>query len=84
MRHLAGGCTLVPSQTGVLGAFGSLLAAVADLASRGAWLRLKMCKNDSCHAGFFDKTRNSSGLYCGTACGTQMSQRAYRSRLKNA
>jgi predicted RNA-binding Zn ribbon-like protein len=63
----------------VLGAFGSLLAAVADLASRGAWLRLKMCKNDSCHAGFFDKTRNSSGLYCGT----QVSQRAYRSRVKN-
>jgi predicted RNA-binding Zn ribbon-like protein len=82
-RISAAGCTLVPSQTGVLGAFGSLLAAVADLASRGAWLRLKMCKNDSCYAGFFDKTRNSSGLYCGTACGTQVSQRAYRSRLKN-
>jgi predicted RNA-binding Zn ribbon-like protein len=82
-RISAGGCTLVPAQTGVLGAFGSVLAAVADLASRGAWLRLKMCKNDSCYAGFFDKTRNSSGLYCSTACGTQMSQRAYRSRLRN-
>jgi predicted RNA-binding Zn ribbon-like protein len=77
------GCTLVPSQTGVPGAFGSLLAATADLAYRGAWPRLKVCKNSACYTGFFDKTRNSSGLYCGPACSSQMSMRAYRSRLKN-
>lgn len=77
------GCTLVPSQTGVPGAFGALLAAAADLASRGAWSRLKICKNTTCYGGFFDKTRNSSGQYCSAACGAQMSMRAYRSRLKN-
>ncbi|MFC6019359.1 CGNR zinc finger domain-containing protein [Plantactinospora solaniradicis] len=77
------GCTLVPAQTGVPGAFGSLLAAAADLAARGGWSRLKVCKHPTCHTGFFDKTRNSSGLYCSTACGSQMSMRAYRSRLKN-
>ncbi|MBE1484842.1 CGNR zinc finger domain-containing protein [Plantactinospora soyae] len=77
------GCTLVPAQTGVPGAFGALFAAAADLAGRGGWSRLKVCKNPTCHTGFFDKTRNSSGLYCSTACGSQMSMRAYRSRRKN-
>ncbi|WP_405783527.1 CGNR zinc finger domain-containing protein [Streptomyces sp. NBC_00859] len=78
------GCRLAPSQTGVLGAFGGLLAAAADLDSRGAWMRVKMCKNTNCYSGFFDKTRNSSGLYCSTACSSQASQRAYRNRVKDA
>jgi predicted RNA-binding Zn ribbon-like protein len=80
----ADGCTLVPSQSGVPGAFGSLFAAVADIAARGAWSRLKTCKNPTCYSGFFDKTRNSSGLYCGSVCGSRMSMRAYRSRLKES
>lgn len=83
-RLTADGCTFVPSQSGVPGAFGALFAAAADLAARGGWSRLKVCKNPSCHAGFFDKTRNSSGLYCSTTCGSQMSMRAYRSRLRTA
>lgn len=83
LKITAEGCLLTPSQTGVLGAFGALFAAAADLAARGIWPRMKMCKNDSCHAGFFDKTRNSSGLYCGSACSSQAAQRAYRSRLKS-
>jgi predicted RNA-binding Zn ribbon-like protein len=60
----------------------ALFAAAADLASSGAWPRMKMCKNASCHAGSFDKTRNSSELYCSTAGSSQAAQRAYRSRLK--
>ncbi|WP_411101143.1 CGNR zinc finger domain-containing protein [Streptomyces sp. x-45] len=83
LRITAEGCVLVPSQSGVLGAFGALFAAAGDLASRGIWSRMKMCKNTSCHAGFFDKTRNSSGLYCSPACSSQAAQRAYRSRLKS-
>ncbi|MEV6846370.1 CGNR zinc finger domain-containing protein [Actinoplanes sp. NPDC051411] len=80
----AGGCSLVPAQTGVPGLFGQLLAAVADLSYRGAWSRVKVCKNRGCHRGFFDKTRNTSGLYCGPACGSQAAMRAYRSRQKVA
>jgi predicted RNA-binding Zn ribbon-like protein len=83
-RITVDGCTLVPAQTGVPGAFGSLLAAAADLASRGLWSRLKICKNTSCYGGFFDKTRNSSGMHCTAACSSQMSMRAYRSRRRNA
>jgi predicted RNA-binding Zn ribbon-like protein len=80
----AGGCRLVPAQDGVFGAFGALLAAGADLAARGGWARLKMCKEPTCLTGFFDKTRNSSGLYCSTACSTRMAARAYRSRARSA
>jgi predicted RNA-binding Zn ribbon-like protein len=84
LRITAEGCVLAPSQKGVLGAFGALFAAAADLSSTGAWSRMKTCKNADCHSGFFDKTRNSSGLYCSSACSTQAAQRAYRSRLKDA
>jgi predicted RNA-binding Zn ribbon-like protein len=80
----AEGCRLVPAQDGVLGGFGALFAAAADLAARGGWARLKVCKDPSCHRGFFDKTRNSSGLYCSTACSTRMAARAYRSRSKKS
>ncbi|GAA4995238.1 ABATE domain-containing protein [Actinopolymorpha pittospori] len=83
-RISADGYTLVPAQTGVPGAFGALLAAATDLAARGAWSRLKICKNTSCYGGFFDKTRNSVGQYCSPACGSQMSMRAYRSRLRKS
>ncbi|MFD3519081.1 CGNR zinc finger domain-containing protein [Streptomyces sp. NPDC058653] len=83
-RLSADGCRLVPAQDGVLGGFGALFAAAADLAAGGGWPRLKMCKNPTCYTGFFDKTRNSSGLYCSTACSTRMAARAYRSRVKNA
>lgn len=57
-------------------------AAAADLDSRGAWTRLRICKDPSCRRGFFDKTRNSSGLYCSSACSSKMAMRAYRSRQK--
>ncbi|MGW0667059.1 ABATE domain-containing protein [Streptomyces sp. NPDC002746] len=84
LRVTAEGCRPAPAQTGVLGAFAGLLAAAADLAARGAWLRMKICKNPTCYSGFYDRTRNTSGLYCGTACGSQAAQRAYRNRIKDA
>ncbi|MGC5394662.1 ABATE domain-containing protein [Streptomyces sp. DT20] len=84
LRVTAQGCRPAPAQTGVLGAFAGLLAAASDLAARGAWLRMKICKNPTCYSGFYDRTRNTSGLYCGTACGSQAAQRAYRNRIKDA
>jgi predicted RNA-binding Zn ribbon-like protein len=78
----AEGSALAPAHTGVLGAFGALLAAVTELAYRGRWQRVKVCKNVACHEAFFDKTRNSSGLYCSAACSSQVAMRAYRSRQR--
>jgi predicted RNA-binding Zn ribbon-like protein len=76
------GCELHPTGTGIDRALASLLGAVADLSSRGAWPRVKVCKNDTCYTAFFDKTRNSSALYCSTSCSGQMATRAYRGRKK--
>jgi predicted RNA-binding Zn ribbon-like protein len=73
-----------PAQSGVPGVFGALLAAITDLTYRGIWARVKVCHNVGCHRAFFDKTRNTSGLYCGPACSAQASTRAYRNRQKVA
>ena len=80
----ASGFSLVPTQTGVPGAMGAVLAAAADVAAEGGWPRLKMCRNAPCHASFYDRTRNLGGLYCSSACGSQAAMRAYRSRRKNS
>ncbi|HSZ43324.1 MAG TPA: CGNR zinc finger domain-containing protein [Trebonia sp.] len=76
----AGGCRFAAAQDGVLGVFGAILAAAADVTSQGLWPRLKMCKNQTCYAGFYDKTRNLSGQFCSPACNSQVSMRAYRER----
>ncbi|MDI6098982.1 CGNR zinc finger domain-containing protein [Actinoplanes sp. NEAU-A12] len=76
----AEGAVLASDQAGVPGAFGSILAAVADAAATDRWGRLKACRNPPCHHGFFDRTRNASGAYCSPGCGSQVSMRALRRR----
>ena len=71
-------------QPGVAGALGTILAAVAELAQGGGWDRLKACRNPPCHLGFYDRSRNASGLYCSAGCGAQVSMRAYRERRRQA
>jgi predicted RNA-binding Zn ribbon-like protein len=80
----AKGCRFEAVQPGVPGVFGTILAAAADAAAQGSWPRLKMCKNATCYAGFYDKTRNQSGQFCSSACNSQASMRAYRERQKSA
>lgn len=79
---IASGCEVAPSQRGLPGAFGSLFAALSQVTAAGLWPRMKMCRNLPCHVGFLDKTRNSAGLYCSTACSSQVSMRSYRQRQK--
>lgn len=66
-----GSSTLAPVHDGAFGLFARVLGAAVDLSYRGAWPRVKMCKNESCDRGFFDKTRNTSALYCSPACSSQ-------------
>ncbi|WP_436524568.1 CGNR zinc finger domain-containing protein [Actinoplanes sp. HUAS TT8] len=75
-------CTFEPVHDGAFGLFARVLAAVADLSYREIWGRVKVCKNEGCHRGFFDKTRNTSALHCSPACSSQASMRAYRNRQK--
>ncbi|MEU4622133.1 CGNR zinc finger domain-containing protein [Actinoplanes sp. NPDC023801] len=79
----AGGLALVSGQAGVPAAFGSILAAVADIAATDRWGRLKACRNPPCHFGFFDRTRNGSATYCSPGCGSQVSMRALRRRRQS-
>ncbi|WP_406364216.1 CGNR zinc finger domain-containing protein [Streptomyces sp. NBC_01579] len=78
----ASGASLETTQTGVPGLFGAVLASVTELAQAGLWDRVRACRNQPCHFCFFDRTRNSSGVYCGPKCGSQASMRAYRQRKK--
>ncbi|MET8979433.1 CGNR zinc finger domain-containing protein [Streptomyces sp. NPDC004539] len=78
----AGGVELASPQAGVARVFGTVLAAVTTFAQTGDWERIKACRNPPCHFGFFDRTRNGSGLYCSTGCGSQVSMRNYRRRQR--
>ncbi|MEW2515976.1 CGNR zinc finger domain-containing protein [Streptomyces sp. NPDC046870] len=76
--------TLVPVREGVWGAFGAILAAVAELDRAGMWQRIKACRNEVCHEGFLDRSRNASALYHGPGCASMVSMRAYRQRKKGS
>ncbi|GAA1387911.1 hypothetical protein GCM10009639_13670 [Kitasatospora putterlickiae] len=78
----AGGVELASPQTGVERVFGTVLAAVTTFAGSGDWGRVKACRNPPCHFGFLDRTRNGGGLYCSPGCGSQVSMRNYRRRLR--
>ncbi|MBZ9640946.1 CGNR zinc finger domain-containing protein [Streptomyces sp. PSKA30] len=78
----ASGASLVPAQTGIPGLFGTVLANVTELAQAGVWDRVRACRHQPCHFGFFDRTRNRTAVYCGTKCGSRESMRAYRKRKK--
>jgi predicted RNA-binding Zn ribbon-like protein len=78
----AAGAELTSAQTGIPRVFGTILATVTEFARLGNWSRLKACRNPVCHLGFFDRTRNSSALYCSSGCSSQVSMRAYRQRRK--
>ena len=77
------GARLSPAQQGLPGAVGLVLAAMTDLALTGAWPRVKACRNPTCHLAFVDRSRNTSGAYCGTTCSSQVAMRAYRRRRTN-
>lgn len=80
----ADGVSLQATQTGVDGAFASLLAGVDELARTGAWTRMKACGNRPCREGFFDRTRNGSALYHASGCASMVAMRAYRERRRGA
>ena len=78
------GARLTSPQSGGAHVIGTVLAAVSEFALSGEWGRVKACRNPPCHFGFFDRTRNGSGLYCSTACSAQVSMRRYRQRQRSS
>jgi predicted RNA-binding Zn ribbon-like protein len=70
-----------PGGSGISGALGRLLAAVAEAMADGSWQRLKACRSETCRWAFIDNARNHSRLWCDmTTCGNRAKARAFRSR----
>jgi predicted RNA-binding Zn ribbon-like protein len=66
---------------GVDGAFGALLAIVAQSIADGSWSRLKICPGDHCGWAFYDHSRNRSSRWCSMAvCGGREKARAHYRR----
>jgi predicted RNA-binding Zn ribbon-like protein len=78
-----GGPDLVPTERGVSGALGRIVAVafLADL--QGTWGGLKECAGDDCNAVFFDRSKNHSGRWCSmSTCGNRAKVRAWRERRR--
>jgi predicted RNA-binding Zn ribbon-like protein len=77
------GPELVPTERGVAGALGRMVAVafLADL--QGTWEGLKECAGDDCNAVFFDRSKNHSGRWCSmSTCGNRAKVRAWRERRR--
>jgi hypothetical protein len=80
-RFASDGPALVPSEKGVAGAFGQLIATafLADL--DGSWTHLRECASETCSSVFFDRSKNHSGRWCSmSSCGNRAKVRAWRDR----
>jgi hypothetical protein len=78
-----GGPVLVPTEHGVAGALGRIVAVafLADL--DGSWDGLKECAGEDCSAVFFDRSKNHSGRWCSmSTCGNRAKVRAWRDRRR--
>jgi len=72
---------LEPAAPGVAGVLGRLLAISFVARLDGSWARLKACRNPSCRAIFYDRSRNGSGRWCSMrACGNRAKVRRFRQR----
>jgi predicted RNA-binding Zn ribbon-like protein len=81
LRLVDGRPTLVPVERGAAGALAGLVAIVAEARSRGAWQRMKACREETCGWLFYDGSRNRSSSWCSMRiCGGREKARAYRRR----
>lgn len=61
----------------------TILTAVYLAMATGEWSRLKACRRDVCHWAFFDRSRNSSSVWCAMAvCGNRTKTNDYYRRRK--
>ncbi len=92
VEHVARDCPLVvsfggaddrlrlrPARSDVRGAFGTVLAHVADAVVDGSWERLKACSEHRCEWAFYDRSRNRRSRWCSmVVCGTRAKMHTYR------
>jgi CGNR zinc finger protein len=79
-----GGPGLEPTADGVDGALGRLLVVLFLAELDGSWAHVKECASDTCHAVFFDRSKNQSGKWCSMqSCGNRYKVRAWRERHRS-
>jgi predicted RNA-binding Zn ribbon-like protein len=72
---------LAPEGDGAGAALGTIVAAVAELATTPEWSRLKACRDEHCRVVFYDKSRNRSRAWCSMeVCGNREKARTFRAR----
>jgi hypothetical protein len=78
-----GGLRLEPRGAGI-GRVASAIWIEIYLAQRdGTWPRLKLCRNEACGSAFYDRSKNSSGVWHDVhTCGNVANLRASRARRK--
>jgi predicted RNA-binding Zn ribbon-like protein len=80
-----GRAQLAPVASGMDTALGRLLAIVYTAMAEGTWVRLKVCRNETCRWAFYDYSRNRSGAWCTMAvCGSRSKARTYRQRRRQS
>ncbi len=80
-----GGPVIVPSEPGVAGALGRLVAIAFHAELDGRWGHLKECADQNCRSVFYDGSKNHSGRWCSMqSCGNRNKVRAWRERQKTA
>jgi predicted RNA-binding Zn ribbon-like protein len=75
-----GVASLEAAGRGIDAALARLLAILYTATVNGTWARFKVCRNENCRWAFYDRSKNRSGRFCGTACGNAVNARAYRRR----
>lgn len=79
------GLRLEACATGVDGALGLVVAAVAETMVDEIWCRLKACRDETCRYAYLDTTKNRSRAWCSMrSCGNRAKVRAYRRRQEGS
>ncbi|QEU97458.1 CGNR zinc finger domain-containing protein [Streptomyces kanamyceticus] len=75
--------TVEPEGAGARWLASAVLAEALLAQASGLWRRLKICRNDSCRAAFYDRSRNNSGVWHSVrGCGNAAHLRACRERRR--
>jgi len=82
---VGGGLQLVGSGEAAERIIGDLVGIVAEAATAGTLMRLRVCGNEHCQWSFYDHSRNALGQWCSmSACGQRQKMRRYRARQRAA
>ncbi|MEV0121150.1 CGNR zinc finger domain-containing protein [Streptomyces sp. NPDC050703] len=78
-----GTLTVEPEGAGARWLASAVLAEALLAQASGVWRRLKICRNESCAAAFYDRSRNNSGVWHSVrGCGNAAHLRACRERRR--